>query len=260
MLGAITGDIVGSRFEFDNLKSTEFELFHPDCTFTDDTICTIAVADWLMNPGTGLPDTMRYWCRKYPNPAGGYGSSFRQWIFSETGPYRSFGNGSAMRVSPAGWISNDPEVVRAAARQSAEITHNHPEGIKGACCVAESIRLLRNDASKNELKSFIESSGYKLEKNCDYIRQTNIFDETCQVTVPLSIRCFLESTDFESAIRLAVSIGGDSDTIAAITGSLAEAAYGIPDEIRGNIFRILPREMLEITRKFQKHQFPGMVK
>lgn len=246
MLGAIIGDIVGSRFEFNNHRSTEFELFHPDCTFTDDTICTVAVADWLMNKGS-LKNKMRGWCRRYPSS---YGGMFQRWIHDENmGPYNSFGNGAAMRVSPVGWMSNDANFVYYIARMSAEITHDHPEGIKAARCIAESIRRLRNGESKEKLKWFLNPY-YNLDQTCDQIRKTNTFDETCQVTVPQAIVCFLESTDFESAIRLAVSIGGDSDTIAAITGSLAEAHYGIPWEITKHIFEILPKDMLDVIKEF----------
>jgi ADP-ribosyl-[dinitrogen reductase] hydrolase len=250
MLGAIIGDIVGSRFEFNNHRSTDFELFHKDCSFTDDTICTVAVADWLMNPDSfWLTDTMRDWCRKYPNPAGGYGGSFRQWVFSDSGPYNSFGNGAAMRVSPVGWWSEDANRVYFLAGRSAEITHDHPEGIKAAQCIAESIRRLRNGETKEKIKWFLNPF-YNLNQTCDQIRKTNSFDETCQVTVPQAIVCFLESTDFESAIRLAVSIGGDSDTIAAITGSLAEAHYGIPDWMKAKAMTYLPEDMKQVVNRF----------
>lgn len=257
MLGAIIGDIVGSRFEFNNYKKTDFELFHPDCTFTDDTVCTVAVADWLMNPDVGLSENMRYWCRKYPYPSGGYGLSFKKWIFSESGPYNSFGNGAAMRVSPVAWWASDMSSIDLLARRSAQITHDHPEGIKGACCIAETIFRLRSGQEKKNIRSFVNAN-YNLRQTCNQIRKTNQFDETCQVTVPQAIQCFLESTDFESAIRLAVSIGGDSDTIAAITGSLAEAAYGIPEEMKQKVFKILPDDILKVLRKFtEKTQMSG---
>lgn len=258
MLGAIIGDIVGSRFEFNNHKSTNFEFFHPVCTFTDDTICTVAVADWLMNPAAGLAETMRYWCRKYPNPAGGYSNSFRQWVFSDSGPYNSFGNGAAMRVSPVGWWAGDIFSLNSLAASSAQITHDHPEGIKGARCIAESIFRLRSGQNKKDIRKLVNANYYKLDQTCAQIRKTNQFDETCQVTVPQAVQCFLESIDFESAIRLAVSIGGDTDTIAAITGSLAEAHYGIPWEMKKHIFRILPDDILEVLRKFtEKTEMSG---
>lgn len=248
MLGAIIGDIVGSRFEFNNHRSTKFELFHPACTFTDDTICTVAVADWLMNGGN-LVIKMRYWCRKYPSS---YGGMFQRWIHDESmGPYNSYGNGSAMRVSPVGWLPYSANRIKYFAEISARITHDHPEGIKGARCIADAIFNLRNGENKLELRRYIEHVyGYNLDQTCDQIRKTNRFDETCQVTVPQAIQCFLESTDFESAIRLAVSIGGDSDTIAAITGSLAEAYYGIPEEIKRKAITYLPDDMLKVIAKF----------
>lgn len=259
MLGAIIGDIVGSRFEFNNHRSTDFELFHKDCSFTDDTICTIAVADWFVNYqdfgpkfgyGRTFEQVLRNWCRKYPSS---YGGMLGRWIHDDLrGPYNSFGNGAAMRVSPIGWLSNDSNVVYTLARRSAEITHNHPEGIKAARCIAESIRLLRTGVGKEGLKKLIGSYFYDLSVPCYMPRKTNTFDETCQVTVPQAIVCFLESTDFESAIRLAVSIGGDSDTIAAIAGSLAEAHYGIPEEIKRKALTYLPDDMLQVINSFNE--------
>ncbi|MGV8136481.1 MAG: ADP-ribosylglycohydrolase family protein [Mangrovibacterium sp.] len=249
-IGAIIGDIVGSRFEFNNHRSTKFDLFTKDCSFTDDTICTIAVADWLSHPFNGIAETMRYWCHRYPNPTGGYGGSFKNWVFSESGPYNSFGNGSAMRVSPCAWWSDDANVVYSIARRSAEITHNHPEGIKAARLIAEVIRRLRTGSSKEDMRRFIHPVFYDLDQTCKQIRRTNTFNETCQVTVPQAIACFLESTDFESAIRLAVSIGGDSDTIAAITGSIAEAYYGIPENIISSALEYLPKEFIDVLSTF----------
>lgn len=258
MIGAIIGDIVGSRFEFNNYRGTDFELFHKDCSFTDDTICTIAVADWLLNnDGRSLAEIMRQWCRRYPAPAGGYGASFRHWVFSDSGPYNSFGNGSAMRVSPVGWFGRiGPMMFH--AKMSAAITHNHPEGIKGAECIAYAIWHLKYTFTKNWVKGMAKTNyGYDLDFTCDQIRQTNTFNETCQVTVPQAIVCFLESTDFESAIRLAVSIGGDSDTIAAITGSLAEAYYGIPADMILKAMDYLPEDMVEVIERFSKQAHYG---
>lgn len=260
MLGAIIGDFVGSRFEFKNHKNTDFEFFHPDCAFTDDTICTVAVADWLMNQAQDLSEVMRRWCQKYPSPEGGYGLSFRKWIFSTSGPYNSFGNGSAMRVSPVAWWASDIGQVNQLAERSAQITHDHAEGIKGAQCIAEAIFRLRSGQDKKEIKRFVHTHYYNTDQTCDQIRATNQFDETCQVTVPQAIQCFLESTDFESAIRLAVSIGGDTDTIAAITGSLAEAAYSVPEEMTRQVFRILPDDMIEVINRFTKIAKPAMSK
>jgi len=249
MLGAMIGDIVGSRFEFNNHLSTDFELFTADCDFTDDTICTIAIADALIK-NISFGDRLHTWCRKYPFPKGGYGGNFARWVQSDNPqPYNSFGNGSAMRVSPCGWFSNDPDKIQEAARQSAECTHNHPEGIRGAVCVADCIYYAQV-ASKETIREMVTSHyGYNLDTTCDAIRKTNRFNETCQVTVPQAIICFLESSDFESAIRLAVSIGGDSDTIAAITGSIAEAYYQtIPDDIAKMAYTYLPDEMIDVLK------------
>ena len=223
MLGAIVGDIVGSRFEFNNTHRTDFELFTPECGFTDDTVCTVAVADALLR-GVDFGPTLHSWCRRYANPMGAYGGRFRQWVASDDPqPYFSFGNGSGMRVSPCGWVDGPMDDVLEAARQSAACTHNHPEGIKGAQCIAECIRTLRDGGGREAVRAVATTRyGYDVSETCDEIRRTNRFDETCQVTVPQSIVCFLESTDFEQAVRLAISIGGDSDTIAAMTGSLAE--------------------------------------
>jgi ADP-ribosylglycohydrolase len=254
MLGAIIGDIVGSRFEFKNHLSTEFQLFTKYCSFTDDTICTVAIADALLKR-IPFEQSLRYWCLKYPMPKGGYGGSFAAWLHSSNPkPYGSFGNGSAMRVSPVVWLSSDRQTALQNARESAECTHNHPEGIKGAMCVADCIYYaIHCDKSKTNLTSLAcNSYGYDLNMTCDDIRATNTFNETCQVTVPQAIVCFLESADFESAIRLAVSIGGDSDTIAAITGSIAEAFYGIPEHIKTTALGYLPDDMKNVLSNFNK--------
>jgi len=251
MLGAIIGDIVGSRFEFNNHLSTDFDLFTPECDFTDDTICTIAVADALLKD-IPFAESLRYWCRKYPHPKGSYGGSFFCWLSSENPqPYNSFGNGSAMRVSPCAWLSNDMETVLSTAMLSVACTHNHPEGVKGALCVAECIFRGRFFHGKHSIKQLVEDRyGYTLNATCTEIRKNKSFNETCQVTVPQAIICFLESDDFESAIRLAVSIGGDSDTIAAITGSIAEAYYSIPENIKTKALGYLPQDMLDVYSAF----------
>lgn len=252
MLGAIIGDIVGSRFEFNNTNQTNFTLFTPDCNFTDDTICTVAVADALLN-GSDFGDTIHRWCRKYPYPTGGYGGSFARWVHSDIPkPYNSFGNGSAMRVSPCGWLPTRQDVL-SHARRSAECTHNHPEGIKGAVCIADCIYHARVGADKSEMVALVTKEyTYPLDMTCHEIRRMNTFNETCQVTVPQAIVCFVESTDFESAIRLAVSIGGDSDTIAAMTGSIAEAYYGIPQNIERKALSLLTPEMQEVIAQFKQ--------
>lgn len=260
MLGAIIGDIVGSRFEFNNTNKTDFKLFTPESSFTDDTICTIAIADAILRE-VSFEQSLLEWCRKYPNPKGAYGGSFARWIHSQyPEPYNSFGNGSAMRVSPCGYLPTMQDVLMY-ARKSAECTHNHPEGIKGAECVALCIALSKRHyhnvskigRSKERIKQLVaERYGCNLNQTCDEIRRTNRFNETCQITVPQVIVCFLESTDFESAIRLAVSIGGDSDTIAAITGSIAEAYYGIPQHIQDKALSYLDADMKSVVTNFRQ--------
>lgn len=255
MLGAIIGDIIGSRFEFNNYRSTDFQLFHESCSYTDDTICTIAIAEACIG-NENFTESLQYWCNKYSNPMGGFGGSFVNWVFTENPePYYSFGNGSAMRVSPVAWINAGIRDTIEVANKSAAITHDHPEGIKGAECIAYAIWHLKYSGgliSKKWIKGMAETNyGYNLDFNCDQIRKLNTFNETCQVTVPQAIQCFIESHDFESAIRLAVSIGGDSDTIAAITGSLAEAAYGIPEWIQKEAMTYLPEDMKEVINQFK---------
>lgn len=251
MVGAIVGDIVGSRFEFNNTNRTDFELFTDECAYTDDTICTIAVADAILR-WVSFEESLQEWCRRHPNPKGAYGASFGQWVRSPYPyPYNSFGNGSAMRVSPCGYLPTREEVLMC-ARMSAECTHNHPEGIKGAECVADCIYLARTKKDIGLIAELVENTyGYNISQTCDEIRKTNKFNETCQVTVPQAIVCFIESTDFESAIRLAVSIGGDSDTIAAITGSIAEAYYGIPQDIAYKAMGYLDEDMIRVINEFR---------
>ena len=251
MLGSIIGGIVGSRYEFANIHTTDFELFTPYNDFTDDTICTIAIADALLLKES-FKDRLLYWCRKYPSPMGAYGGRFAQWIRStDPQPYNSFGNGSAMRVAPCGWLGSLEEVLEA-ARLSAACTHNHPEGIKGAQCVAHAIALALSGSGKDEIKQIAtETYGYDLSTNCDTLRVSYSFNETCQGTVPQALICFLESHDFESALRLAVSIGGDSDTLAAITGGIAEAYYGIPKDIENQALTYLPQEFQQVIWEFR---------
>ncbi|MEI7830724.1 MAG: ADP-ribosylglycohydrolase family protein [Prolixibacteraceae bacterium] len=257
MLGAIIGDIVGSRFEFTNHKSTEFELFHRDCQFTDDTICTIAVADWLCttepNPQR-FADLLQQWCREYPNPMGGYGLKFKSWIReANPQPYGSFGNGSAMRIAPVGWAFNTVEETCMVAKQISEVTHNHPEGIKGAQAAAVAIFLARTGHSKQEIKQEItDRFGYNLNRTCREIQPVYLYNETCQGTVPEAIIAFMDGTDFESSIRLAVSLGGDSDTLTCITGSIAEAFYRIPYEIEKSAMNYLPEKITNVLSLFRK--------
>ncbi len=253
-LGAIIGDIAGSRFEWHNHKSTDFELFINKCDFTDDTVMTIAAAKWLLDGRKGdLAEIMRDWGRRYPNR--GYGGMFYQWIYSDDPdkhlPYNSFGNGSGMRVSPVGFYAKSLEEAADLAKQTADVSHNHPEGIKGAQSIATAIYLARTGKTKAEIKSWIEDTyHYDLSRTCDEIRPTYKFDVTCQGSCPEAIIAFLESTDFESAIRLAISLGGDSDTIACMTGGIAAAAYSIPDEIGRKALEYLSTEMQDIITKF----------
>ena len=250
LLGAIIGDIIGSRFEFNNIKTTEFELFTNRSEITDDTIMTIAVADSIVN-NKDFVTVFQYWGRKYPDA--GYGGAFRKWIhYINPQPYNSWGNGSAMRVSPVGFAYNTIEEILKQAKMSAEVTHNHPEGIKGAQATAVAIFLARQGNSKDEIKKYIEENFYyNFDRTIAGIRPEYYFNESCQGTVPEAIIAFLESTDFESAIRLAVSLGGDSDTIACITGGIAQAFYKkIPDYIVENTFTRLPDDILEIIVKF----------
>jgi len=256
MLGAIIGDIVGSRFEFNNHKSTRFKLFHPECDYTDDTICTIAVADWLTGNEAGFqrfPELLQHWCREFPHPKGGYGLKFRDWISDRNPhPYGSFGNGSAMRIAPVGWAFDTLEETCSVAREVTEITHNHPEGIKGAQAVAVAIFLARNGHSKQEIKREIAARfGYDLNKSCQQIRPVYQYNETCQGTVPEAIAAFMDGKDFEECIRLAVSLGGDTDTLTCITGAIAEAYYRIPYTIESRAMAYLPGKISAIVSRFR---------
>jgi len=238
MYGAILGDIIGSPFEFDRGdKTKDFELFSRGCSFTDDSVMTIAVGEALLAVGKdasfkeieeAVASNMQDWGKRYPNA--GYGGRFRHWLRERNPrPYGSFGNGSAMRVSAAGWLYDSIERTREVAKATANVTHNHPEGIKGAEATASAIFLARNKASKEEIKTYIEKEfHYNLDRTLDEIRPGYHMDETCQRTVPEAIIAFLEADGFEDAVRNAVSLGGDTDTLGAITGSIAEAYYGIP--------------------------------
>lgn len=252
MLGAIVGDIVGSIYEFKNFKSKEFApFFHPESRYTDDTICTVAIADSLLNKEPP-DDTLRKWGRNYWNK-GRWGQKYARWLSSSTKavPYNSFGNGSAMRVSPCSWLSSNHEDALEMARSVTVVTHNHPEGIKGALATASAIFMSRQGKSKTEIYQFIERQyEYDLHRTIDQIRAHNPHSEACQNTVPESIMCALQADNFEDAIRNAISIGGDSDTIAAITGSIAESLYGIPELIKKQALAYLPDEMKNIYYQF----------
>ena len=254
MLGAIIGDIVGSRFEFGAAPEKDFRLFTADCSYTDDTICTVAVADALMH-GRDMKESLLDWCHRYPDPMGGYGNRFFHWLHSDNPqPMNSCGNGSAMRVSSVGWLFNDHKTILSEAQRTAEVTHNHPEGIKGAQCVANIIYGLRTClVAKNELERFVNKHyGYEILPLRDIykIGSEGHFDGTCQETVPMAVRCFLESDDFESAIRIAVMADGDTDTKAAICGSIAEGYYEIPEEMCNTAYTYLPDDMLDVLKEF----------
>ena len=250
MIGAIVGDIIGSVYEHRPIKTKEFPLFDPCCRFTDDSVLTIAVADAILN---NIPyiESIREIGGQYPNA--GYGASFIQWLFDpEPKPYNSWGNGSAMRVSPVGFAFSTEEDVLSHARKSAEISHNHPEGIKGAQATALAVYLARTTRKKEEIQKKISRRfGYDLDRKLDDIRPAYSFDISCQGTVPEAIISFLESESYEDAIRNAISLGGDSDTLACITGGIAEAFYGeVPPEIQRKVEELLPLDLWEITEKF----------
>ncbi len=252
IIGAVIGDVIGSVFEWNNIKTTDFDLFNPKCDFTDDTVLTIAVADSILNK-KDFAKTIWEYGRKYRGR--GYGGSFRNWLQQDNlKPYGSFGNGSAMRASAVGFAFNDIETILEVAKQTAEVTHNHPEGIKGAQAAATAIFLARQRKSKQEIKDYISSTfNYDLSFTLDEIRPTYKFDVTCQGSVPQAIVAFLESSDYENAVRLAISIGGDSDTIACITGGIASAYYKeIPKEIIDFVVDKLPSEYIEIMNKFDE--------
>lgn len=251
VIGAIVGDIVGSIYEFDNIKTKDFPLFTDINVFTDDSILTVATMEALLKGGTSENFISSYQRlgNKYPSS---YGVRFGQWLKSKTvQPYDSWGNGSAMRVSPVAWFYDNLVAVENVAKTSASITHNHPEGVKGAQAVSSAIFLARNGKTKNEIKRYVENKyDYMLDFALDDIRPWYDFDESCAGTVPPAIVAFLESLDFEDAVRNAVSLGGDSDTLVAITGSIAEAFYGVPAEICNEAVSYLPDELRKIVKEF----------
>ena len=253
MIGAIAGDIIGSVFEHRNIKTTDFELFNPASRYTDDSVLTVAVADSIMHR-KDYALTLKEYGQKYPDA--GYGGNFFNWLFSEsTEPYYSFGNGSAMRVSPVGFAFKDLETVLQEAEHSAAVTHNHPEGIKGAQAAAAAIFIARQKKDKDEIKNYIAIHfNYNMEQTLEQIRPHYRFDVSCQGSVPQAIIAFLESKDYEDAVRKAVSLGGDSDTIACITGGIAQAFYGrIPSYIEQRVRSMLPSELLQIVDDFNDY-------
>jgi ADP-ribosylglycohydrolase len=254
MLGAIVGDIVGSVYERNNLRSKLFmPLFHPNAKFTDDTVCTVVIADALLN---NLPPavSLRKWGRQYWSN-GGWGERFAYWLASDTaGPYNSFGNGAAMRVSPCAWLAPNLDEALALAVEVTEITHNHEEGLKGVLATTTAISLTRQGLDPSIIKNKIEEIyHYELSRNVDAIRLNNPHSDACQHSVPEAITCALEATSFEDAIRNAISIGGDSDTIAAIAGSIAEAQFGIPDNIKEIALTKLPPDIKAVVIQFYEH-------
>lgn len=276
MLGAMIGDIVGSKYEFNNTFDYDFEMFGEECDFTDDTICTVAIADAILN-GRSYQESLLDWSRRYPSPKGAYGGRFAGWIRSlDPQPYNSFGNGSAMRVSPVAWLFDDLSQVLEEAEKTALPTHNHPEGIKGAKAVAHAIwhfrksrfseeskdseneetKGLKNEnakASKDEnetIQGFMSIARSYYEDFGTRVYPKGKFDETCMDAVPLSFYLLSQASSFEDAIRLAISHGGDSDTIGVIVGSIAEARFGIPQEMKEKALSYLPDDMKDIWKQF----------
>lgn len=272
MLGAIIGDAAGSCYEFHNVRTKDFPIFEKGSEYTDDSVLTMAVAKWILDDPEftheSCVDHLVDFGHRYPDPKGEYGGGFYHWLFSPDSlmnydsanktlgrkPYNSFGNGSAMRASATGWACDTLEETERVAKISAEITHNHPEGIKGAQATAAAIFMARTGKSKAEIKNYISSKyGYDLNRTCDEIRPHYYFDGSCQGTVPEAIVAFLDSTDFEDAIRNAVSLGGDSDTLTCITGGIAEAFYKkIPAKMRADILAMIPMEFVDILDGFGK--------
>ena len=257
LMGAVLGDIAGSIYEFNPRKSTDIDLQDDEMDYTDDTIMTIAVADWILNDKKhtkkGLVTRMQEWGRKYPNPMGAYGGMFSQWLTSNNPkPYNSWGNGAAMRVAAVGFAFSTLEEALEVAKKSAEVTHNHPEGIKGAQATAAAIFMARTGCSKEDIRRYIsENFGYDLNRTCDDIRPNYSFDGSCQGTVPESIIAFLDSKDYEDALRLCISLGGDADTMGAITGAIAGAYYGtMPYAFHEFGMAKLPDDIKDVLSKF----------
>lgn len=266
IIGAIAGDVVGSIYEFNPTKDYGFRLLDERMEITDDSIMTIAVADWLLHCGSeglwrpvALEKRMRHWGQKYRWPMGGYGGTFCAWLDRpEMGAYNSWGNGSAMRVSAVGFFFDAlPEVLQA-AKVTAEITHNHPEGVKGAQATAAAIFMARTGATKEDIRTSISQNfGYDLHSTCDDLRPTYQFEPSCQKTVPQAIIAFLDSKDYEDAIRLTVSLGGDADTMGAITGAIAAAYYKeMPDEIYDFAISRIPDDLKKIVLEFKQKYNP----
>lgn len=262
MLGAIIGDIVGSRFEWDNNRSKEFEFFTDECFATDDSIMSLAVAKAILESKKDYSDlsenTIKYMQkigRNYPDC--GYGGRFYGWIFSDNPqPYNSYGNGSAMRISPIGFVAESLEETKRLSGPVTNVSHNHPEGIKGAEATAVCVYMAKNGKTMDEIRKYVTDNYYNLNFTLDEIRDTYKFNETCQDTVPQALQAFFESKNFEDAIRNAISIGGDSDTVAAICGGIAEAYYGVPENLRKKVLKFLNKELTEILVEFEEKYIP----
>lgn len=267
MIGAILGDIIGQPYEFDRgHKTKEFPLFCKHPRFTDDSVMTVAICDGILKAGTDADEntmktsmitSMQLWGHKYPHA--GYGGRFYRWLASEnTKPYNSWGNGSAMRVSSVGWLFENLERTREVARWSAEVTHNHPEGIKGAESTASVIWMARNGYTKPQIKEYIiKEFGYDLSRTCDQIRPNYHHVESCQETVPEAITAFLEGTSFEDVIRTAVSLGGDCDTLTDIATAMAEAFYGVPEILHTRCIECITHDMIEVIGRFARTAIPA---
>jgi ADP-ribosylglycohydrolase len=255
MLGAIIGDIVGSIYEHDNIKTKDFPLFAEGATFTDDTVCNVAIADGLLSGGD-FADHLRTWVRRYPHAD--YGGMFLRWAFADDrGPYGSWGNGSAMRVSPVAHAITETEAAMLMARQSAIVTHDHPEAVIGAQAVTMTIRLALGGQSRDLIRNAVEQRfGYDLSETVDSIRSWYAFDVSCRGTVPPAIICALEATNFEDSLRNAVSIGGDTDTLACITGGIAEAMFGIPGWIAEETMIRLDDDLRDVVERFRAIHIP----
>lgn len=256
IIGAIAGDVIGSAYEFNPTRDHDFELFTPKSSFTDDTVLTMANALWLIDDEQHtherLVEIMLDLCRRYPNR--GYGGRFANWICDkDPQPYNSYGNGSAMRVSPVGYYAQSLEEALALAKVSAEVTHNHPEGIKGAQATAAAIFLARRGKSKQEIRDYVAHTfDYDLSRTLDEIRPTFTFDETCQRTVPEAITCFMEGKDYEDVVRLSVALAGDADTIAAIAGSISSAVDEVPNGITQQVIALLSEEFCTTLLRFNE--------
>jgi ADP-ribosylglycohydrolase len=250
MIGAIAGDIIGSVYEFHNIKTSKFPLFSPGCRFTDDSVLTIALADSILSGVDYIENLKRYYAL-YPDA--GFGGNFKRWAASpDRTPYNSFGNGAAMRISPVGFAFSSLDETITQAEKYTAVTHNHPEGIKGACAAAAAIFLARTGQSKDQIRTYIETTfGYDLQRTIAEIRPAYRYEISCQKTVPEAVIAFLDSTDYESAVRLAVSLGGDSDTLACITGGIAQAFYGgVPGEIAEKALSFLDEPLQKTVQKF----------